>query len=64
LLGGTKQDVEEFNRTIFQDHRRCLHDRHPASPNMPQSQFGVSVVSWSDGAGRGGSGRHPRPSAS
>jgi hypothetical protein len=43
LLGGTKQDVEEFNRTIFQDHRRGLHDRHPVSPNVRQSQFGVSV---------------------
>jgi len=46
LLGGTKQDVEEFNRTIFQDHRRGLHDRHPASPNMPQSQNVVSIDTY------------------
>ena len=43
-----KQDVEEFNRTIFQDHRRGLHDRHPASPNVRQSQFRVSVDSRGD----------------
>ena len=31
------QDVEEFNRTIFQDHRRGLHDRHPPSPVSPSA---------------------------
>ena len=55
-----KQDVEEFNRTISQDHRRGLPNRHLAWPvDRPQA----AILALGRIAGRPGPGRwhSPRP---